>query len=314
MTPLSFGTCANPGCARRVPKSSKIGLCGGCEKHWRRWGVPTGGYIASLDLLNIANQLMREVSPAQSEIAAALRIMRGTRYREGPWEERPPYRLQPLLHGRFNVRLPHLLVGRRKVPTMRGLGMALAHYHLADQVSGTRGSYSQYLAGATFYCRRYVAAPKGADVLTGGAKSAAYRLHTTDFSTIGREVLKAGKALGIDPKSRWAADRITSLYFEGLAAGRYHPVVVLPHGSFPTTAPGDHPLDHRLPTDPAIPPEHRNAIRRASGRIGTQYPVGLDLPWEAQLTHRATQRSAAAPSPYQITRTTEAPDTSWLGF
>lgn len=304
--------CANRGCTRRVPQRSTIGLCWGCERHWRRFGVPTGGFIGSSDLQKVAGVFLKEVAPTKSEITAALRILRGKRYREGPWENRPAYRLQPLLHGSGARRLPHLLVGRRKAPSMRSLGMALCHYHLANTVLGTRGPYSQFLAGATFYCRRSPVAPSGADILTGGAKSAGYRLHVTDYSAMGREVLKAGKALGVHATSREVSDRITSIYLEGFASGRYRPAVLVPYGCYPSPAPGDHPLDHYHPDQPSTDRRYRNKVRRASGMIGREWPEGLDLTPEDQLAARLEAHRKT--TEHLRVATTAAPSTDWLGF
>lgn len=307
-------TCTNPACARPTTGSGRhasANLCGGCGKHWDRWSVPTAGFVSSLDLQGVARELLAKVRPTKAEIAAALRIMRGSRHREGPWDERPAYRVAPLLHGRVHRRLPHLLVGRRKAPSKLGLAMALTHYHLANQVIGTKGTYSQFLAGVTWYNRRSPSAPKGGEeILRGDARTAGYRLHVNDFSTIGREVSTAGAALGLDPKSRWVADQIAAIYHEGLAAGRYHRPVVVPYGCFKTAAPGDHPLDHHLPPDGAhIPRRYRQVIRRASGKIAGKWPEGLDLSWEERLA--ATQRNRIRPLNTLIT-TDAMPDTAWL--
>lgn len=306
-------TCANPACARPLTGSGRhasANLCGGCGKHWDRWSVPTAGFISSLDLQGVARELLAEMTPTKAEIVAALRIMRGSRHREGPWGERPAYRVAPLLHGRVHRRLPHLLVGRRREPSKLGLAMALAHYLLANRVIGTKGTYSQFLAGATWYNRRSPSAPKGGeDVLKGEAKTAGYRLHVNDFSAIGREVLRASAALGLDPRSGGVADRITAIYHEGLAAGRYHRPVVVPYGSFPTTAPGDHPLDFRMMPSPAVPRRYHQVIRRASGRIAGEWPKCLDLSWDEQVA--AAQRSRPH-SLNTLTITDEVPDTGWL--
>ena len=301
--------CANPGCTRSTTPRSFSGLCRGCEAHWQRFTVPTGGFFSSLDLQQLGRELLAETNPTKADMTEALKIMRGPRHRSGPWDQRPSYRLTPLLHGRWNTRLPHVLVGRRKAPSQRGLGMALVHYHLAIRVLGVRPRYAAYLAGCTWMGRKGVSAPKGAEVLKGGAKSAAYHLHITDFGAVGRTVLKAGEKIGLPRRSRWVGDRITSLYFAGLADGRYRPAIIVPRGCFRTTAMGDHPLDHRLGSDPWIPREYRQTIRRASGMIGRQWPTGLDQPWE-----EATAQCSDQPhrNSFQIITTDSAPDTGWI--
>jgi hypothetical protein len=116
----------------------------------------------------------------------------------------------------------------------------------------------------------------------------------------------------LDPKSRWVSDRIASIYLEGLSRAHYHPVILLPRGCFRTTAPGDSPFDHRLPSDAPVPKAYRNKIRRASGAIERLYPVGLDVTLEEAVeARRAAQRAAA--DRYKIA-TCPAPDTDWLGF
>ena len=303
-----FLSCATPSCKRKLPASSTTGLCHGCVKHWKRWGVPVAGFIPSHDLRAIAAEFMQEVNPTQADIANALRIMRGTRHREGPWSERPAYRLQPLLKGRLHQRLPHLLLGRRKAPSLIGLSTALVHYQLANTMIGTRGTYSQYLAGASFFGRRGVIATKGQDVFKGDAKSAGYRLHLTDYSAIGRECLRAGGVLGFNPKARWFADRITSMFIEGLQSARYRSPLVVPYGTFRTTASGDHPLDTRFSTKAPVPSVYHNEIRRSSGLINGKWPDGIDLSWE----ELEAERLRPAPSLFAVQTTKTALDTSWV--
>lgn len=297
--------CQNPACRRMA--SSQTNLCRQCAWRWLRRGVPAGGFISSLDLRKIGRRFMVETAPSNGDVTAALRIMRGTRYRQGPWEERPAYRVQPLLKGRWNVRLPHLLVGRRRCPSLRGLEMAIAHYHLARSTLGAGSAYASYLAGATWYCRKVVAAPDLSEVLKGGAKSSAYLLHVADFGAIGRTALKAGEVLGLPRNARWVGERLTALYLDAQEQGHCRPPVVVPFGALPTRAAGDNALDHFLPVYRGIPREHQNSFRRATGLIKGEYPVGLDLGWEEREAARREQAN-----PYSVAVATQDVPTDWI--
>lgn len=101
-------SCVTPACRRPAKPNSTTGMCGACEGYWLKTAIPVAGFFPSGDLVKIGKAFLAEVSPGQSEITAALRIMRGTRHPTGAWEDRPAYRLQPLLHGRWNVRPPRL--------------------------------------------------------------------------------------------------------------------------------------------------------------------------------------------------------------
>lgn len=123
-------------------------------------------YPPSSDLQKIGHAFLKEVSPAKAEITAALRIMRGSRHRDGMWSERPAYRLQVLLNGWYNQRLPDAPVGRRKAPSIRSLGTGLVHIRLAKTVLNTRGPYAHCPGGASFFRRRSPVAPRQSDGLT----------------------------------------------------------------------------------------------------------------------------------------------------
>lgn len=228
-TKLAGQPCANPACNRPIPARATHHLCWQCDRHWRKQVLPAAGFIASGDLKYVASRFIAETRPTEADTATALRLMRGTRHREGAWVDRPAYRLQPLLNGRVNTRIPHLLAGRRSTPTLRALMKSIVHWHLANQIIGTGAQYSFYLAGASFYERRSPLAPKGAEVSKVGRRTASYRLTEVDYSAIGQRCLKASSILGFNPKSRDVSDRIVSLYAEALEAGVCHGQVVLPY-------------------------------------------------------------------------------------
>lgn len=306
--------CANPACRLHVVCKTVTGLCSLCEREWLRYRYPVGGFIPSNSLWVVGKTFLKAHNPTQSEMTEALKIMRGPRHRSGPWEQRPPYRLSPLLYGRWNVRLPHVLVGRRREPSMRGLSMALAHYHLAKSILGTTSRYPLYLAGCTWMSRSGLSAPKGAEVLKGDAKHTGYRLHLTDYTSVGRTVLKAGETLGLQKYDREVTDRITSIYLELLHEGTCRGPVVVPRGSRPTFALGDNPFDHLLPANHHVPRQYHNKIRRASGAISREWPEGMDLSWEDVEAQRQAIREAERRR-HQANRTTytdTTPDTSWL--
>jgi hypothetical protein len=308
-TRLAGQPCVNPSCNRAIKPRNTCHLCFGCETHWRWYSTPVAGFIASGDLKYVTKQFLADLKPPNAEAKDALRIVRGTRYREGAWSERPAFRLQPLLHGRWNQRLPHLLVGRRFEPSLKALINAIVHWHLASNIIGTGGQYSHFLAGATHYGRRAPIAPKGDDVLKGNAKSAGYRLSVVDFSAIGQHCLKAGRLLGVHPKDRRVSDKIVSIYAAGVEAGDCHRPVVLPYGSFPTTASGDHPFDHRFSKDSPVPSHLKGAIRRASGLIKKgAWPAGIDLSWE----EGECVRRQPKPNPYLTKTTNSTPDVGWI--
>lgn len=307
MTALTHRPCANPACRLVVPAYSHVGLCHRCEDRWRKFSIPTAGYISSLDLKVIGREFLQHHAPTQSETTEILRILRGTRHPTGDWAKRPPPRLAPLLHGRCTVRRSHVLVGRRRPPSMVAFGMAIAHHVLARTVIGIGSPYAQFVTGCTFYNRRAVTAADGVEIAKNTGKVTGYRLQTTDFNEVGRVVLRAGRKVGIEVEGRAVTAWITSRYARGLDAGEFHrPVVVSPHAD-PTTAGGDHPFDHYLGHDPATPSRYRNALRRASGRIGREYPEEvLDLSWEEIAARRKQPRR----SPQRPT--IPPPSTDWL--
>lgn len=307
-TRLAGQPCVNPSCNRTIKPRHTHHLCGGCAAHWRRYTVPVAGFIASSDLKYVSKRFLQDIKPTPSEITEALKIMRGTRHRVGPWSERPAYRLQPLLHGTWNQRLPHLLVGRRMEPNLMSLMNAVVHWHLAAHIIGTASQYNHYLAGATFYGRRGVIAPKGVEVLKGNAKSAGYRLSEVDFSVIGQSCLKAVAVLGVHLKDRRMSDKIASIYAEGFTEGHCQRPVVLPYGTFATTASGDHPLDHRYSKASPVPSHLKNSIRRASGLIKGSWPDGIDLSWEE---HDHIRRQPK-PRTFIMKTTDSTPDVAWI--
>ena len=305
--------CAQAWCPQSTNRVD--GLCGVCFRRYHALRLPVAGHISSLDLRDIANVLMKEQGFTYSDQQAALRAIRGPRYPVGHWDDRPAYRLTPLLHSKGKLaRLPHLLVGRRRNPSTGSLMMALVHYHLCDRVMGIEGSYRWFLTGATYFQRRGVSAPKGAEVLTGGAGHTGYLLHTADHVYIGMEVLKACSKLGINPKSRELSDRITQLYHEGLVAGIYHRQLLCSPWARRTRAMGDHPLSTFIQFTHS---PHFGKIRLPTGYLqgpDKRYPHDIDdTPDDrAELLQRHKVHLASKAASFKVKTTPIQPSTDWL--
>ena len=305
-------TCASPSCGNPRAAYSTACLCKSCHWFFEKWGFPIAGYFGSLDLQRLGTDLMREIRPTQGDLTAALRVLRGSRYPVGPWEQRPAYRMAPLMTQRYNKRLPHLLVGRRKPPSIRSLSMALTHYLLGKHVLGTGKTYNCFLAGGSYYVRRAPMAPRSEDVLLGGSK-AGYRLQRSDYTTIGREVLKACQCLGVDPDGRLSGNLVTSLYFAGLQAGEYRSSVMIPSTVLRSSAAGDSVFDHYIPSDLSAPRQYWGKVRRASGKIGREHPVGLDVHPEDR-KHASTIHQNRKYHEANRVQTVQPPSTDWLFF
>lgn len=307
MVELTWAPCANPSCTHRLPKNAQANLCGACEKHWRRTCLPMAGFISSMDLQVIGREFLKTHRPTPAESAEVLRLLRGPRHPVGDWNDRPTPRLAPLIHGRVNVRRPHVLVGRRKPPTMVGFAKGIVHHVLGRTVIGTGTVYNDYLAGATFYDRRAVTAPKGVEIAKNTGKVTGYRLQQSDLSEIGRVIRRAALKIGIDAEGREVTEWVTTRYLRGVEAGDFHKPVVVPLWVQPTSAGGDHPFDHWIPDRADVPRQYRHKIRRASGRVGRESPEGLDM------SHEEIEAIRRQPEPARNTiTTTEAPSTEWL--
>ncbi|MEP4247674.1 hypothetical protein [Tateyamaria sp.] len=104
------------------------------------------------------------------------------------------------------------------------------------------------------------------------------------------------------------SDKIVSTYAAGVEAGHCRRPVVLPFGTFPTTAAGDHSLDHRFSKTSPVPPHLKGAIRRSSGLIKGDWLEGIDLSWEE---HEHIRRQPK-PNPYLTKTTDSTPDVGWI--
>ncbi len=289
--------------------SNKTGLCGGCSAILSKHALPIGGFIPSPALRSLAKLVIAKTNPTQAEISEAIRHARGPSYPNGPWDKRPAYRVNPLVHGRATRRLPHILLGRRKAPTEVTIAASYIHAALARSVIGTGPRYQRFLAGASFYGRRGVCPPKGRkeEVFHGGRKGIGYRLSSTDFAMLGTHALRSANKLGLTLKDRFLLEFIMVTYQRGVSDGLYHPPVSVPRHAIKTCQAGDHPLDHFLADNSGVPSQYLRKNRRASGLIGGQWPVGID-PLDELLRHNDAPRSVPPAEALPV----KTPDTRWI--
>jgi len=253
-------------------------------------GIPTGGYIPSDALRAISRQTLRRLATTGDQTRAAVIQARGVRHRQGQWAERPIYSYNLLIarpRHAASRRLPHLLVGRRKPPDALSVMVAAHHYHIAVNHLGVGRRYARWLCGVSFMARRNLIRPAGqTGSLRGQDVRRNYRLEHSDLEVIGSHALKIAKALGV---TRQVGQEATVMYLQGVEDGTYPRSVIVPRNSQPTTGPGDHPLDHYLPDRVPWSPQHGHGLRRASGKIKSQWPDSLDLPADERTANRLSQ-------------------------
>lgn len=309
--------CANLSCANHLAQSElrskrPTSLCSTCRMRWQDKGLPAGGYIPNDALRDTAKHILRVHCPTLADSTQAVRMARGVRHRAGKWTDRPSYSYNILMAHtpRYpaSQRLPHLLIGRRKTPTLLSILSAASHYHIAQQHLGVGRRYARGLVGATFMGRRKLIRPTGnLGSLRGRDVKGNYQLRTTDFEIIGTHILRITKEIGIDQALSHTA---TVIYLQGVQEGRYNGRVIVPTNSHPTTRAGDHPLDHYLPDIVHWSPQHSHGLRRASGRIDGKWPTGLDIPRIERTTNRLNQIAyEAGKTPTYIPQSS---DTDWL--
>lgn len=265
--------CAVPHCGSKL-KRPRFGLCARCERVFHKSNVAHAGFIPTTTVGKIARSMLKTHGASKSEVEIALRIARGTRHREGPWNERPPYRLTPLLTGTVAKRRPQLLVGKRQRPNMAGCVAALVQAILCEDVLEAGNKYGHVLAGMTYFGTRGLYAPPGVKPDQGPYKHSIYRLNTKDYGIVATQVLKACRAIGLNPASRDLRAQIVAMYLQGQLDGIYPDPVYPPRLAMRTTQVGDHPLDFRLPRKPWVEPSLQGKIVRSGGTINRK-PVTL---------------------------------------
>ncbi len=280
MTVCASTTCDNPLPAFEYTERPPMrwGLCPRCRSVVQNRGVPLGGYIPGGAINTVARSVFKHIKPTPHEIAEAVKFARGTRHRVGDWDDRPAYRMAPLRYGRARTRLPHLLVGRRYVPSASVIARAFIHYTLAREFIGTGHRYNVFLAGGTFMGRSGLCVPPGRkdEVSTGDVRYSKYRLSYANFAIVGTHALLASEKLGLRRTDRDLTAFIVATYWRLLASGDAHPPVSVPLRSMRTDFLGDSLFDHVLPRSSAIPSRYHKAIRRSSGLIKGEWPEGID--------------------------------------
>ena len=287
-------------CELRSKPNSQYGLCPECRAIVARKALPIAGFIPSPALTLVARKVLSKFEPTRSEINEALKFARGSRYRSGDWDNRPVYRLMPLRHARAKSKLPHLLVGRRYMPTELSIVKSIVHTILAKEFIGTGHIYNRFLAGGTFMGRQGLAVPKGKklEVLLGDSKSSKWTLTPSDIRLVGTHVLKSGIRLGFDFSDHDLCAFCCVAYQRALEAGDAKPPVAVPKYSMRTNYLGDHPFDHVFAPKSQVPARYRGKIRRASGLIEGVWPEGIEP------NHQKPFEPKSSPSPI--------PDTDWI--
>lgn len=186
--------CASPICDQlaasfegHTSKWLRFNLCARCWTATTKHTVPAAGFISGTDLKQISKLVLNHVKPTRAEQAEAVRFARGSMYPSGNWDDRPCYRMAVLKYGKADRRKHHLLVGRRRAPSVKQIVAAYVHYVLGREVMETGHRYNVFLAGGTFYVRRGVCVPPGRkhEVLLGDSRSAIFRLNYGDFAVLG---------------------------------------------------------------------------------------------------------------------------------
>lgn len=280
MITCASATCDNPLPAfefkQRLP--GRWGLCTRCQSVVQNRGVPLGGYLSGHAINTVARSVLKHIKPTPPETAEAVRYARGTRHRVGDWDDRPTYRMAPLMYRNARGRLPHLLVGRRHQPNASAIARAFVHYTLAREFLGTGHRYNVYLAGGTFFGRQGLCVPPGrkAEVPKGDARHVKYRLLYADCATLGTHALRAAGRLGLLRSDRDLTAFIVTAYGRLLASNEAYPPISVPIRSMRTDFLGDSIFDHKLPRSSQVPARYHRAIRRSSGLISGQWPEDLD--------------------------------------
>lgn len=300
--------CPVPHCGKRM-RRPRSGLCPRCRRLWNRCYVPHAGFIPVNTVRKIAKSILKTHSPSQSDVVMALRIARGTRHRAGPWEDRPPYRLTPLMTGTAYKRRPQLLVGKRTEPKIEACVKALVQEVLLEEYLETGTLYAHALSGQTYFGTRGLYAPKGGKPDQGPYKHSIYRMNNRDFGIIATAAIKACRRAGLEIKDRDLRAQIVTMYHTGMEAGNYQEPIYPPRDAMRTTQVGDHPLDFRMPRRPWAPAHLKGKIVRAGGTCEGQ-PVKL-----VQMLPKPQYRSAihkVEPKVFKAQPRREAPSTDWI--
>ncbi|MCA1807339.1 MAG: hypothetical protein LC687_05770 [Actinobacteria bacterium] len=272
--------------------------------------VPHAGMIPGRTLEAIARIILKDHGASKADITMAVRIVRGDRHRVGPWDQRPPYRLTPLLTGTVAKRRPQLLVGRRMEPSILQCVKALIHKVILEECLETGAAYAHTLTGMTFFGTRGLYAPPGVKPDAGPYKFQIYRLNYADFNVVGTCAKRACKAIGLDVSDSDLRAKIVTTYLQGQETGKYRHPIYAPPWSMRTTLVGDHPLDFRLPRKPWVAPHLRGKVCRSNGTVDRK-PVDLGPMLPPPRLRSAIHRAQIKPK--TVERNLRDPaDTSWV--
>lgn len=284
--------------------------------------VPYAGFIATDDVQHLARSILKEQKPTEAEKGEACRIARGPLYRQGPWDERPAWRMTPLLHGTRIRRRDQLLLGKRLAPSPLAILMGLLQKILIEDVGEVSEDlrYTRALCGMTYFGTRGMISPPGKAPDLGAAKFSKYRLNVRDYSMVGTVVLNAAKALGFDHRDRKVRFEIARRYLEGVQDGFYKPVLYPPSQSRRTAMPGDHPFRWYLPDRHWVPSALRGKIANGSGKVDGVYCPELWTPAGRKVENEAKRRQASLEANQRASKElqrlwtpqTPRPGTGWI--
>lgn len=301
--------CANPRCSnpvsaaeRRRIAANKTSLCTSCSMFMEHKGLPVAGFVPSDTLAEVSRNYLRSLWLSKTDLAVAERYARGPRYRRGVWSERPPYNLYKLNKGRAKERLPELILGREAAPTAMAIVKSFAHYRLALDILGTGHRYGLFLAGSTFLGRQGTHWPqtrKGEVRLGSGVyshKSPVYLFKPRDLLIVGTHALRSAERLGLNRDDTAQAADILRLFHEVTADGSHQPMVHFPRYAMRTKRAGDHPLTHWIGPKADVPKQYLMKYRRANGKIGGVWPVGIEPGGTTRQANEETKPTVTVPN------------------
>lgn len=299
--------CAAPGCTNHVPAGyirhgNETGLCAGCTRVWRKYGLALGGFVPQPTIDALVDLLIDHVKPTKEQVREAIRYARGPRYPEGLWQDRPAYSLQKLIHGRWNIRLPHLMMCRSRGPTVKAIARGYSHYQLARLTMSTGSRYNRWLAGCTFMGRSGAEFPDGrwGEILLGDRKTPLYHFKVGDLEIIGTHALRSAERLGLHRDNHELLTVISEFIHERVLGGDLHPFVRVPLHARRSKMNSRHPLAHMLVPKTRVPRQYHGKYRRQTGLIdGIEgWPIGIE---------REPPKPKPPPPPAP-----PAPSTDWL--
>lgn len=304
--PTTRVPCATLKCPCYVPPSFlraryPCGLCIGCYRVWRRTGLALAGFIPAPTLDAIRNRVLDHFKPDKLQVGEAIRYARGSVYRTGPWDNRPPYSIPKIRDGRAKVRLPHLILARAHAPSLLHISRGFTHTVLADMTLDGGRQYSTWLGGIGFqpWGGAEFADGRWGEVRTGGPhRSPHFRFRPKDHSILGTHCLKAAQRLGLYRSDFEVCRVIAEAYQELVLVGGLPGKVMVPMYATRLRMNRQHPLRHHITPMTKTPRQYHGKVRDQHGLIEGLWPYGIETP---------------EPKPVVIPKEPPpAPDTDWL--